>query len=497
MPRKPKPGWRRYAPLIGAGVVLLAFALAWGPIREWYYYKPPQQNQPVLAQIDPICQFVEKLSLRCLASPSAETLMGPGRYVRYAPSAADTKVPPLGSGSLFEPVCIVDGVEPGKAVQELTDALEKQQGTNHVPFDEVTYKLDRAFQAGASLPVPKLSNLELKAGPKLTEVQEISIKAPTAWVKVIDENRFIDILSRAAIKDTCIDQVIQQRYSVVSKAAIAQDYVITVKDKAGQEFALSAAVAKGQVEMSGGGTSSSSIDEFVKKSSALPVVLGVDFFSPDLLTKHRATLVAPVFDSRAVTTADAEAHEQRGTLWQANMQIARLGETGVLVQRGGGQGNACGSGVPSAVDLRNSIALVPQAPDSTATQSFVFTSTGSLAGGLSRDAQFTAGILTCQERPADVRASVRIDARVRTLVRSGSAKAIHVSLDRIDDPEVTVRDWTDKELPTSSTTGSERVFALSGAGVYNVRVLGRRSVSASGPESKQVNEQGTFKVSVQ
>src|ERR1700722_525658 len=90
------------------------------------------------------------------------------------------------------------------------------------------------FRRVQTLPIPRLSNLELKAGPKLTEVQDISIKAPNAWVKVIDENRLIDILSQAAIKDSCIDRLIQQKYSVVSKAAIAQGYDIIVKEKSGQ-----------------------------------------------------------------------------------------------------------------------------------------------------------------------------------------------------------------------------------------------------------------------
>jgi hypothetical protein len=87
---------RNFSPYLGAGVVLLAFFLAWGPIKDWYYRTLPERNDPVLAQIDPICQFVERLGLRCLSSPSAESLMGPGRYVRYTPTEAGAKVPPLG-----------------------------------------------------------------------------------------------------------------------------------------------------------------------------------------------------------------------------------------------------------------------------------------------------------------------------------------------------------------------------------------------------------------
>jgi len=56
----------------------------------------------------------------------------------------------------------------------------------------------------------------------------------------------------------------------VSKAAIAQDYDIVVKEKAGQEFSLSAAVKKGDLQMNGGGDANSSLDETIKKSSSYP-----------------------------------------------------------------------------------------------------------------------------------------------------------------------------------------------------------------------------------
>lgn len=486
---------RRYTPYVAAACVLLALVLASGPIKRKYFDPPPVPSQPVLAQADPICQFVEKMGLRCLASPSAESLMGPGRYVKYVPTTRDAKVPPLGSGSLFESVCIVSGVEPANAIEELMTALKAQETMNQVPFDTVTYKLDRAFTAGASLPVPMLSNLDLKAGPKLTEVQEISIKAPNVWVKVIDENRFIDILSRAAIKQTCIDQVIQQRYSVVSKAAIAQNYDISVKERAGQEFALSAAVSKGQVQMSGGGASSASIDEEIRKSSALPVVLGVDFFDTDVLKQNLGRLVTPIFDTNAITSVDAVALEGSKVVWQTQKR-APLGRTATLVERGGGQGNGCGGGAASIVDLQSSLGPSSQPAENTAAQSFELRTTGALSGGLFR----TGDILTgCSAESGGVRARIHIDARVNTVVRSDAASVIQVTLVRIDESSVSVTDWKGHFLESKAGAGSDRTmsFPLSGAGAYLVQVSGTRTISASGPETSLVDERGTFKISVQ
>ena len=78
-----------YLPFILAGIVLVAFALAWGPIKAHFYKPQPPVTPPVIVQIDPLCQYVENLQLRCLVNPAGEGLMGPGHYVNFSPSAAE------------------------------------------------------------------------------------------------------------------------------------------------------------------------------------------------------------------------------------------------------------------------------------------------------------------------------------------------------------------------------------------------------------------------
>jgi hypothetical protein len=126
----------------------------------------------IVVQIDPVCQYVENLQLRCLVSPAAEGLMGPGHYVKYSPDAAAHTKAPFSNGDLFDPVCVVPGVQAADIIASLVAELKAQEKTNNVPFDEITFKLDRTFQAGVDLPIPRLSDLKLKAGPKATEVQE-------------------------------------------------------------------------------------------------------------------------------------------------------------------------------------------------------------------------------------------------------------------------------------------------------------------------------------
>lgn len=491
-----------YKPYFLSAIVIVAFFLAWGPVKKYFFDKRPVVTPPAIVQIDPICQYVENYKLHCLSAPSPEGLMGPGHYVKYTATATDTKVPPLGEGNLFESVCIVSGVKEKEAVSALMTELKNQEQTNKIPLDQITYKLDKAFKAGADLPIPRLAELELKAGPKMTEVQDISLKAPNAWVKVIDENRFIDILSQAAIKDTCIDQLIRQKYSVVSKAAIAQDYDIVVKEKAGQEFSLSAAVKKGDLQMNGGGDASSSLDETIKKSSSTPVVLGVAFFDSDIISRNRAKLVAPVFSATAQTKATAAASGQGRVFWKTE-RAATLGEHLPLEQRGGGEGSGrCGGGVPSTVQLNSVVAVATTVPESLDGRAFEFSTIGMISGGLSRlERQGPFGIFQgCDDQPANVEAQVSFESNIKTIVRSDTASTMQVQFANVPSAAAEVRAWNGQmlqqqrsEVPAGPDTQN---FKLVGAGVYNVHISGSRALTQNGPQTREVSERGTFTITV-
>jgi hypothetical protein len=442
-----------------------------------------------------MCQFVETLTLHCLASPSSERLMGPGRYVKYIPSPSSQKVSPLGNGSIFEPVCIVPGVEPKAAIESLLNELKSQELTNKVPFDEITYNLDRHFQAGAKLPFTRLLNMEIKAGPRVTEVQDISIEAPNAWVKVIDENRFVDLLSRAEIRDKCIKNLIDQKYSIVSKAGIAQDYNIIVKEKSGQEFSLSAAISKGDVQMNGGGDAGASIDETIKKSSAIPVVLGVDFFDTEFLSRNRAKLTAPVFSSTGETRTRTRSTGQRGELWSLD-QRAPLGMSLPIHRTGGGEGSNCGSGQQSLINLNSLVA--PAVEQQLGITTYEFSTSGIVTGGFSRGPGGPFGV-GCQQIPQTIDAEVSFDTSVKSVVRSDSATTLQVKFSNIPSVNVDVNDWqgTQLERRASKTNDpdGELNFKLSGAGVYNVHISGRTTISTTG--TQEVNVRGSFAILVQ
>lgn len=491
--------------LIGTGcavVVIGCFLLAWGPIKHHFYDKAPVASQPIVVgpaaviQTDPLCQYVEGLGLKCLLSPAEEGLMGPGHYVKYAVSAANHARVPIPDGTIFDQSCFLNGTKP-EMVAELLAELKGQETTNRVPFDEITFKLDKDFHAGAELPVPKLADLKLKAGPKMTEVQDISIKAPNAWVEVIDENRFIDLIAQSAITEECVNRLIQRSYSVVQKAAFAQNYEIIVNEKAGQSFALSAAVKKGQIDMNGGGESQSAIDAIIKKSSAIPVVIGVDFFDPVVFQNNRGRLVAPAFNATGQVNALAKATGDRGILWQQNAaapfgQEARLNGSGT-----GPVSPYCGGGTPSTANLTSSVVQKKnvELPDSA---SFAFVTLGTFAGGVSTSSGSGQNPFVCRSNLGRVEAQISFHSIVETVVKSDSATTLQIVFNGVSSPAVQVKDWNGKVLEPKSTSegGLNMTFPLAGAGVYEVRVAGNRILSSHGGGTQEVNQQGNYTITV-
>lgn len=482
--------------LLTTGVmVLVLLALSW-PIKKYFFDKPPKASLPEIVDIDPICQSMQKLKLSCVATPMAEGVLGPGHYMDY-PTAAkpDTKVT-ISKGSLFAGACAMQGPKAAAMLADLIAELKGQEQQNSVSFDDITFNLDRAFQAGADLPVPKLADLKLKAGPKLSEVQTISLKVPHAWMKIIDENQFINLLAGAAIDPQCIERVINKEYRVVSTAAIAQDYDIVITEKAGQSFGLSAAVQKGEITMTAGGDASSAIDETIKKNSAIPMVLGVDFFDPEIFKQNRARLTAPIFSTTAQTHMRAHAIGDRGILWQTE-RSGTLGQTLPLQESGGGQGNQnCGGGAASTATLTSALAPAAQPAEHSDSRSFDLSISGTMEGGLS--VNWTN--FSCQTQPAHVDALVSFNSVIETIVRSAETSILRVEFQGMPAGRVEVRDWKGNSLqqksPETAAKDGALSFPLAGAGVYEVQVSGERILSANGPSIVPVNERGTFTVSL-
>jgi hypothetical protein len=490
---------------VGTGIVIIAAAISWGPVKRKYFDRPPAVTIPNIVQIeeqtDPLCQVVEGLQLKCLVTPSAEGLMGPGHYVYYPPEVAAYAKVPFSKGDLFDSTCVVPGVQAADLIRDLMAQLKAQEKTNTIKISDITYKLDKTFKSGADLPIPKLPELRIKAGPNLSELQDISLKAPNSWVKVIDENRFINLLTEAAIKQSCVDDLINRKYRVVSASAIATDYEITVTEKSGQSFALSAAIGKGELQMEGGGDANSTLDERIKNASSVPVVVGVDFFDPVLLQENRAKLVAPVFSATGKTNARSRASGKTGQLWQIEQHVP-LGQPAPIQRSAGGEGNNCGGGQQSVIQLTTLVA--PAAEQSFGSMVYEFTATGTIAGGFFRapGVQTPFGIQGCQPIPQNVQAEVSFDTTVKTIVRSDAATNLRVELAGIPSGTANVNDWRGQTLPEKPQSeapagATRRNFQLSGAGVYEVHVSGSAVVTANGGGNTPVTQRGTFTVAVQ
>jgi hypothetical protein len=493
-PVEPHPNNRQSKTFWMIGVMVVVLLVLIWPIKKWFFDKPPKTSVPEFVDIDPICQSMQKLKLSCVAVPMTEGVLGPGHIIEH-PSGGqpDSKVT-ISKGNLFAGACAMPGPRAAAMLADELAELRSQEQANQASFDDVTFKLDRTFQAGADLPIPKLANLKLKAGPKLSEVQTISLKMPHAWMKIIDENQFINLLAGAAIDPQCLIRIINNQDRVVSAAAIAQDYDIIITENSGQSFGLSAAVKKGDISMNAGGDAGSAIDETIKKNSAIPMVLGVDFFNPEIFKQNQARLTAPVFHTTAQTNARVTASGPQGVIWDSQ-RTASLGQSLPITQSGGGGGNACGGGALSTASLNSVVSPKEAASDQPESRSFEFSTFGKMSGGLSRTLAFG-----CAAIPGNVEAQISFDTVVETIVRSEKQSVLRVDFTGGPAGRAEVRDWTGRSLAEStreSANGASSFdFALSGPGVYEVRVSGERHLRANGPSTQNIDEKGAFTVSL-
>jgi hypothetical protein len=157
--------------------VAVILILAW-PVKRLIFDKPPQVSTFGVLEIDPLCEYMQKLQLYCVVASVTENVLGPGHFVAYASVAAMHRKVPFSNGDLLADVCAVPGTRPAKMRADLFAELKQQEHKNELPFDTIIYKLDRRFQVGTDLPIPKLANLRLKAGPNLNEVQDLSVNVP-------------------------------------------------------------------------------------------------------------------------------------------------------------------------------------------------------------------------------------------------------------------------------------------------------------------------------
>jgi hypothetical protein len=277
---------------VWAVVIVLLFAVGGGLLAWYKYYKKPAgigTNGESNLKNDPLCEVVKGKQLRCVVELSSENVMGPGHFVNV--NQGDDARVPFPDGDLFSGSCLV----PGEQADKLRAALKAQEQTNPVNFSSVSYSLDRSFRAGADLPFPRFNNLVLKAGPKTSEVQNITMTAENAWIKIIDVNAFLDVLQNAGIRKTCLDNLVAGHYSVISKALMANKISMDVTDKLGKSIGLSAAATSGQVTVSGGASANADVDQQIKTKTSVPLVYGVSLFSPDVFTQRQAVTQPVVY----------------------------------------------------------------------------------------------------------------------------------------------------------------------------------------------------------
>jgi hypothetical protein len=491
--RKTSKNWY----LIVGIVLVLTVVGGWVAYEHFYKRDSPLGGDPISLKDDPLCTYVsDTLQMKCVVGLAAEGVLGPGHFVVYSPQApAHTRVP-FPDGDLFSKTCLV----PGEQADALLTALKNQQQENAVAVGEFTYKLDRSFKAGAELPIPRLANLTVKAGPQLGETEQFGLDVPSAWLRVIDVNQFLELLDNAGIRKNCIDNLKSADYHVVSKALVGDGVHYSFTDKSGKSMDLSAAATIGKVSVNGGAGADTNVEQTIKGAASTPVVLAVEFMNPQLF-KDRPKLSEPVVympSGQATVTVTGNGGE--GAL-QERTQTANLGGSASLSGEGGESSECKGD-----VERTKSIAQVNSTLQSPASQTLEFSANGQIGGGHYATGHCSpfGGLIVEAGHDNGVSAVYSFSGYIRTTVRSDDAKGLTINFMNLpDNSHIEVRDPRGEPLslkdekPMQQLQGNGNLeFLLRGAGVYVAQVSATYRKSVNGAGRLSVRDSSSVSVSV-
>jgi hypothetical protein len=478
---------RKWLILLIAGAAVVVGAVLFFTLR---LSSPPPS--PVVQQRDPLCQFVESKRLRCVAIFGADTLLGPGAIVDYAAdSPPDTPVP-LPVAALFSTSCLVPGAQ-GDALK----SAAKQP--NKVTVPTLTYKFDRAFGMGASIPVPKVAGVELKAGPNISQLRDLALKVPMAWVQMMDENLFLDALENSGIRTACVDRLLEQKYQIVSAALVGQGIDYELTDKNNQTYSASVAAKKGLISF--GADAHMQDDAASKLASQDALVMGVTFLKTEALKSRTKDLKKPVVWS-ATGDAQLSVAGGGGERHLSEQKVAAgLGQPARLKLDGAEQ-SECDSGY----EVTRSHASGEVRVSSTDRQSLEFVSEIEARGGhYATAAGCVAGkIVGITGHDNSTTVNITMAGYIRSTVRSDLP--LWLDLQAQDLPEDTVvsvqgPDGTliaaegQTAMRLKMTAATPLRFRLSGEGVYIVTAISTSRVVANGAQTTTYKKRGTLKAS--
>jgi hypothetical protein len=334
-------------------------------------------------------------------------------------------------------------------------------------------------------------------------LQKVTFHANHAWVKYIDENVLLDLLAGTGIRQSCIEHLLQSKYSVISRALIAKDLAYQFTDKSGQSYSFAAAAQNGQVQLGGGGSTTVDATQATQIVASTPVVLGVSFLNPNLLQQQKAKLEAPVvFSSSGQAEAIATGAGGQGALSPANDRKP-AGAVAMAVASGN-ERSECGADRETTTSMASITAHVrTPSPDSIA-----ISGTGTIRGGhYATGGCVTTGILLGRSgHDTGVSGQYTFNGLTHATVRSDNARLLMVDYSGLPNGStIEVHDPQGRALPTNgsqqaasvvSGTGS-LTYNISGPGVYLVSLSSRVTQVVNGAGTAQMSTAGTVSVRVQ
>jgi hypothetical protein len=432
---------------------------------------------------DRLCEYVrDQEQMNCVAVVAADEFVHPGAIVAFQPSSApSTDKVPLPVADVFGSGCLVPGASP-----EFTAQASKPID---VSIPELNYETNGALEVGADVEIPELYGATIKAGPRWSNVQKVTLSADKAWITQLDENLAIKAVQSCSFSIACVNRIQAQQYRVIATSLVTQGLGYKFFDSSGAVISLDAAAKSEEFTASLGGNSDlkSTTDATLKASA--PRVVGVRLLPADIFKSQPVCEQSVLLSASGSATVSIDGGNTRGSFGGLKTEQKPINETAHLAANGA-EKSECKDDFERKISGADATALVASKGDG----ALRFTYDIAAAGGHFVTAAGCPLGQVVGKTGHDTSATAAADlvGTISVLVRSDESPNLQVTWNDMPPDGATMRvvDWRNEPLRdmsehpivgafNASGQGSKN-FATRGPGVYRVETRIQLGGSVSG-----------------
>lgn len=469
MPRGNRTRARSSKRRMWKGLLIVALVVAVGGGAVWALRSRTQVGN------DKLCEWVEAQGLRCPILLGSSSVFRPGSITRISEEEKQkrtiTRVQ-LPSSQL-DTACLLPGT---------TLVLPPAEPTQSFDLPSFSYEVRRSASAGVALPIPQVQGVDIKAGPKASQLESVRFSAGQATLTMLDENHLAGLIADCRIKPSCVERITNLGDKVVNAALTAERVSYEFVAKGGRSLSVGAAIEGKVISLEGDfGSDATAETTFQPKN---PVVLGVTLVRDEVLANTTPCVAEAVFSVEGDASVAIGGGGGDGHIGRTRRQIKVLGTAAALSDRGDEE-SECSDGYERTRSKASARAFVARGA---ADNELALEALATSRGGHYATAATCAGgrLIGISGHDTSASSSATLRGRINALVRREGKATLRVSWQGLGAPALLSVIAPDGRavLPDTQIRGEgSQDVEVPGGGMYGIVVKADLVSSANGADS--------------